>query len=251
MGTNNVVVYSNDSEETVTVTGLTSGTTYYVAVYAYSATGFLLQYHFLLPGGSKTTTPKDADSDITRAVGGESATPIEYYTYQAASNLTEGGSASLFTFNINDSATGTDGLRTILTAISFDITNHENLRMLALFDGTTNIAELEVAENIINNTLSFAELSIVATSGMSKAVNVRATFLERVDDGEQIELTISAVSAKASGSTFADGNGGGATTDITTSSDVNAIAVTATALAITAPKVALVSQDFKLTVTAS
>ena len=144
---------------------------------------------------------------------------------------------------------------TILSEISFELESHENLRTLALFAGGINIAELEVAENIINNTLSFAELSIVATSGMSKAVNVRATFGEDVDDGEQIELTISAVTAAASGSsTFAAGDGapsGGsaATTDITTSSDVNAIVVTATALAITAPKVALVSQDFKLTVT--
>ena len=54
LGTNNVVVYSNDSEETVTVTGLAPGTTYHVAVYAYSAIGFC--YNTTSPARGSTST---------------------------------------------------------------------------------------------------------------------------------------------------------------------------------------------------
>ena len=125
----NVVVYSGDLS-TVTVTGLTSGRTYYVAVYAYNATGFC--YNTASPArGSKTTTVAN-DSDITAVAGGETPS-IDYGGFQTASGLTTTNSASLFTFSINDSGTA-DALSTTVTDISFEITNYENLRTLALFD---------------------------------------------------------------------------------------------------------------------
>ena len=239
----NVVVYSGELA-TVTVTGLTSGVTYYVAVYGYNADRFC--YNTALPAtGSKTAIVPDATSTITRVDGGESPTPIAYFGLQNALDLEDTNSVSLFTFNINDAGTA-DVLPTILTAISFEITNYENLKVLALFDGDMNIAELEVA----GNTVAFTSLSIKATPGSSKAVNVRATFSENVDDGEQIGLTILSVTAGASGSTFAEANGGGAATVITGSADINAIAVVATILAIEVPGTTRIVDDFEITVTA-
>ena len=236
----NVVVYSGELE-TVTVTDLTPGTTYYVAVYAYNATGFCYNTTSPARGSKATTTPNDADSDITR-VGGE--TPeIDYHRFQTASDLTTANSASLFTFSINDKGMGTEALSTTVTAISFDITNHQYLRTLALFAEGLPIAELDVASNTVDFT-SF--LPIVATSSSSKEVNVRATFVEDVDDGEEIGLTISAVTADASGSVFAENHGGGATT----ATDTNAIDVTATIFAITAPDKVQVGTDFRVAVTA-
>ena len=239
----NVVVYSGELA-TVTVTGLTSGVTYYVAVYGYNADRFC--YNTALPAtGSKTAIVPDATSTITRVDGGESPTPIAYFGLQNALDLEDTNSVSLFTFNINDAGTA-DVLPTILTAISFDITNYENLKVLALFDGDMNIAELEVA----GNTVAFTELNIQAADGMMKQVNVRATFSENVDDGEQIGLTILSVTAGASGSTFAEANGGGAATVITGSADINAIEVIATELVITAPELVKIGADFDLTVRA-
>ena len=241
----NVVVYSGDAS-TVTVTGLTIGTTYYVAVYAYNTARFCYNTASPARDSKRTTTPNDEDSDITAVVGGETAA-IDYQLYQDRSDLTMRNSASLFTFSINDKGQGTEALSTTVTAISFEITNHQYLRTLALFDGTADgaefIKELRVARN--TNTLSFTDLSIVATPRSSKKVNVRATFSGNVDDGEQIGLTISAVEANALGSLFAVGYGGGAATVSS-----NQIEVTATVLAITAPAQALVSADFDLTVTA-
>ena len=135
----NVVVYSEELE-TVTVTDLTPGITYYVAVYAYNATSFCYNTTSPARGSKATTTPNDADSDITR-VGGETA-EIAYYGLQTASDLTTANSASLFTFSINDKGQGTEALPTTVTAISFEITNHQYLRTLALFDGTADGADL-------------------------------------------------------------------------------------------------------------
>ena len=244
--TDNVVVYSGELA-TVTVTGLTPGETYHVAVYAYNADRFC--YNTVSPAiASKATIVSDTDSDITRAVGGGETDNIDYSTYQATSDLTEGGSVSLFTFNIDDKGTA-DGLPTIVTAISFDITNHENLRVLALFDGTMRLAELEIT----SNTVAFTGLDIQALDNGNKDVNVRATFLESVDDGEQIGLTITSVTAAATGSsTFAADNGGGATTDITTSTASNAIVVTAVKLVLTeVPTATLKNVAFEVVVTAA
>ena len=144
---------------------------------------------------------------------------------------------------------GTEALPTTVTAISFEITNHENLRTLALFDGTADgadlIKELDVAGNIAINTLSFTELDIRVASRMTKAVNVRATFVKDVDDGEEIGLTISDVTADASGSVFAENHGGGAATISS-----NQIAVVATKFAITAPGRVQVGTAFEVVVTA-
>ena len=241
--TDNVVVYSGELA-TVTVTGLTPGETYHVAVYAYNADRFC--YNTVSPAiASKATIVSDTDSDITRAVGGGETDNIDYSMYQAASNLLVGTSASLFTFQIND--VGADGLKTILTEISFEITNHENLRVLALFDGTMRLAELEIT----SNTVAFTGLDIQALSAGNKDVNVRATFLESVDDGEQIGLTITSVTAAATGSsTFAADNGGGATTDLTNDAS-NAIVVTAVKLVLTeVPTATLKNVAFEVVVTA-
>ena len=252
VGNDNVVVYSNDSnEQTVTVTGLTPESTYYVAVYAYNAVRFC--YNTESPAiGFKSTTPIDGNSDIT-AVGGEATTAIEYFRYQRDAVLTENRSVSLFTFSINDN-TGTDVLPTIVTEISFDITNYENLKTLALFDGAMNIAELAVGSNTV--TFMLDPTLIVAPNGSSKEVNVRATFSDNVDDGEQIGLTISAVSAASSdSSTFVATNGAppggsGVTTNLSGSTDTNAIAVTATELAIEALDQVQVGAAFEVAVTA-
>lgn len=249
LGSGNIVVYAGTSStQTVTVTGLTQGTTYHVAVYEYNTADNCYNVDSPATGSNDTTTPNDSDSDIT-ANGGESS-DIDYTMYQDASSLTTTNSASLFTFSINDKAT-TDAVSTIVTDISFDITNHENLRTVALFEGANASAttELDVAGTISGSTLTFSGLSLEATTGASLDVTVRATFLDVVDDEEQIQVAITSVTADATGSVFAAADAGAAASDVSTA-DLNAVEVTATEFAIDAPASAQLNADFAVTATA-
>ena len=119
-------------------------------------------------------------SFITRVSGGETAS-IDYSMHQGASNLLEGTSTSLFTFKITD--VGTDGLPTILNNITFLLENHTNLRVLALFHGSTFLAELNVPAAIELNGgeyyLSFEDLGFEVESDDNEDVNVRGYFLRR------------------------------------------------------------------------
>ncbi|MCB0497097.1 MAG: lamin tail domain-containing protein [Cyclobacteriaceae bacterium] len=239
LGMGNFVVFAGTSStQTVTVTGLTQGTTYHVAVYEYNSSDNCYNVDTPATGSNDTTTPNDADSDIT--ANGGTTSDIDYATYQTASTLTDANSVSLFMFDINDKGT-TDAQPTTLTDISFSISNFENVRTIALFDGATNVAEMSSAA-----TVDFTGLSIEAASGMSKSIAVRATFMESVDDEEQIQLAITSATADAGGSVFAAADAGGAESSIATA-DLNAIAVTATAFEITAPTSVQINVDFGIT----
>ncbi len=131
-------------------------------------------------------------------------------------------------FSLND-VTGSpfnDGLATTLTALSFSVTGSSNLEKIALYDGTTELAEVTAAA-----TTSFSGLSLSAASGASKIFSVRVTFKTTVTDNAQPQLTISSATSDPTGSLFAAANAGGASSSI--AGDNNRIEVTATKLAFT------------------
>ena len=236
------------AEVTINIGSLSGATQYYVHIVAADDEGTPNEQSAATTV-TATTFNNDGDSDITAVAAGETSN-INYSSFQDAATLTTGNSVSLFAFSINDKAT-TDMVSTIVTGISFDITNHENLRTLALFEGTntTSTAELDVAGNISTNTVAFSRLNLEAATGGTLEVTVRATFLNAVDDEEQIQLTISNAIADGVGSSFAMANAGGAASDISTT-DLNAIAVTATLFDIVAPTSVAPATDFTVTATA-
>jgi endonuclease I len=164
------------------------------------------------------------ESDIIKNTSWSEPQNIDYTNYITASGLTTTNSIEVGKFTIRDGGsdnTDADGVSTILTDIQFGIDNYENIDAIALFDGSTNIAEIT---NITSN-LSFSGLNIEATDEGTKDFSVYVSFKSSVTDNQNINFTISSVSADAGGSGFATSDGGGASTDNTGSN--NKIVVTA------------------------
>jgi len=152
---------------------------------------------------------------------------IAYANYQAASGLTTSNSIAVGTFDIRDGgsdANDSDTAATTLNAISFTVTNPGILRTLAIFDGATNVGEI----NTVTGTATFTGLSLVAADDITKPFTLRATFKSVVTDNEQFSFTVNSATAASAGSVFAAANAGGAATS--TTGDNNRIEVTATKL---------------------
>ena len=84
-----------------------------------------------------------AQSDIVRASAFTEPANIAYASYQAATGLTTGNSIEMARFTIRDggAAADADAVGTTLSAITFNVANGAALRRVALFDGSTEIAE--------------------------------------------------------------------------------------------------------------
>lgn len=151
-------------------------------------------------------------------------TNIDYTAYQSASGLTNGNSIEVGQFVIQDGggSADADALATTLTACSLTVANSDNLRALAIFDGTTNVAEI----TSVLPTSFFSGLNLVATDDGSKTFSIRATFKTSVTDNQQIQFTMASATASSPGSAFAAANAGGATTSVT--GDNNRIEVSTT-----------------------
>jgi hypothetical protein len=167
----------------------------------------------------------DSDSDIIRDASFTEPANIAYGSYQE-SNLT-GSSLEVARFLIRDggASADADGDDTTLTDLTLSIANHANVRRVALYDGTTEIAEMDAGA-----TVTFTGLSgLVAADDGTKSFSVRASFQSSVTDNQQVSFTITAATADSGGSTFAAADAGGAAS--ATGGDANRIEVTATKLA--------------------
>lgn len=165
-------------------------------------------------------------SDIIIASGFTEPENIAYASNQAT-DATDANSVEVARFTLRDggsAANDADALSTTLTAISFTVTNHANLRRVALYDGTTELGEVAAAA-----TVNFTGLTLAAADNSSKNFSIRVTFAATVTDRQQFSFTVSSVTADGAGSLFAAANGGAAASS--TTGDRNKIQVTATALA--------------------
>lgn len=185
-------------------------------------------------------------SDIIRASGFTEPANVAYGSYQAT-DITSANSIEMARFTIRDGggSADSDSASTTLTAISFSVANGGILRRVALYDGTS-----EVAEVAGGTTVSFGGFSgLVAADGGTKNFSVRATFNASVTDNEQLQFTVSSATADSGGSMFATGDAGGAASD--TTGDANRIEVTATKLVLSSvPSSVTVGQNFTITVQA-
>ncbi len=178
----------------------------------------------------------DSESDIIKASGWSEPTNIAYTTYSASSGLTTANSIEVAKFTIRDGGsdnTDNDAASTKVTDLEINIPNYSIIAAVALFDGSTNIAEVT---NISGSNIAFNSISagITAADNSTKDFSVYMTFKTAVTDNDNFQITISSVTAASTGSGFAEYHGGGAATD--NSGDNNKIEVTADRLDFTIDK---------------
>ncbi|MDT0559390.1 T9SS type A sorting domain-containing protein [Ichthyenterobacterium sp. W332] len=185
-----------------------------------------------LTGNITTTAPNDLESNII-TTSFDPSDNIDYTLYNVTSGLTIANAIKIGEFNIQDGGddlTDSDGVSTILTDISFNISAFDNLAAIALFDGTTNVGETATISDTVSVNALNGGTGIEALDDSIKTFDVYATFNNSVTDNDQIELTINSATADvASGSGFEFFDAGGAITP--TLGDDNRIEVTASALA--------------------
>lgn len=189
-----ITIVSNDSDEG-TYTLLLTGTS------TVSATSTIS-----LPSGpSYTYTPT-----------------IPYELFQSPNIISPATGFEIITFRIND-ANNSENLPTILTDLTISISNSDNIRRVALYDGIIELAEEDGAAEV-----TFNGLSLEAPANGSKTFQVLVTFNQTVTDNQNISIKIKAATAHEDGSSFALATAGGATSSA--SASVNKIVVTAVAL---------------------
>jgi autotransporter-associated beta strand protein len=119
------------------------------------------------------------------------ATPtnINYLLYQET-NLTT-ASLDISEFRIRDGGvtnTDADILGTTLNAITLNITNWANLRRIALYNGTTEIAEAAVSGPTVTFT-GLTGASVTAPDNGNRIITVKASFQTTVTDNQQFIIT--------------------------------------------------------------
>ena len=181
-------------------------------------------YTFTVTG---TGTVSSASDIITNA-GFSYSSNIAYASFQTASTLITGNAVAVNGLTLRDggATTDADNLATILTAISFTTVGSTAIRTAALFDGTTNIAEVAVNGA---TTIAFSGLTLTAADAATKNFELRVTYQATVTDNQQITFTVSSATASASTSGFAAANAGAAVSSAI--SDINRLEVTADRLA--------------------
>jgi len=176
-----------------------------------------------------TALPISTLSDIIRSSSFTEPENIAYQNFQTT-NIPSGspttGAIKIGEFTIRDGggASDADGLSTILSSITFSVSNHTNVRRLALYNGTTEVGTEQAGAAAV----TFTGLNLTAPDNGSFTFDVYASFNTAVTDNQQIQLTVTAASVGSGSSSFAASNAGGAATS--TTSDRNRIEVTATRL---------------------
>jgi fibronectin-binding autotransporter adhesin len=170
-----------------------------------------------------------SSSDVIRSTAFSEPQNILYAQYQTNAIQSSGagnGNIKIGEFVIRDggaAASDLDGFSTTVTALSFTLANHTNIRRLTLYDNATS--SFIGTEQTGTATVNFSGLNIVVPDNGTRVISIYASFTTAVTDNQQISLTVSSVTAPAAGSGFAAANGGGAATS--TTGDDNRIEVVA------------------------
>lgn len=228
------IVYNGTISNTdVEVTNLSPGTTYHYAIYAYNGTtsGDRENYLTSSPGTGTESTTGSANSNASDIIAHASfiePSDIAYATYQENTNLTDVNSLEVAKFTLRDGGASNndgDGHTTTLNAITFNISNNSVLRRVALYNGSTELAEA----NVTGSSITFNGLTLIASDDNNVDFSLRVSFQDLVTDNTQFSFTINSVTADIAGSTFAAVDAGGAVSS--TTGDRNRIEVTASELA--------------------
>ncbi len=167
----------------------------------------------------------NSSSDIILETTFTEPSNIPYINYQSTDIINDGNDIEVAQFTIRDGggSSDADDLATTLTDISFALTNSAYIQRVAIYDGTTEIAETAGAA-----TVTFSGITLTAPDNGSKTFSIRVSFNSTVTDNDQFQFTVTSATADATGSTFAATDAGGASSTIT--GDENRIEVVASAL---------------------
>jgi len=192
------------------------------------------------------SAPGSLSSDLIADGAYSYLSNIDYSLYQSASSLTTGTSAGVMGLIIRDGGAAgndADALATTLTSITFSTGGSTAIRTAALFDGTTNVAEVAVNGA---TSFTFSSLSLSAADDATKNFELRVTYQSEVTDNQQIQFTAISAAADFSGSGFASPFVQPASS---VAGDINRLIVTADRLAFVQQPPSLVAAYAGITVT--
>lgn len=256
LGTGNFVVYSSTGNN-VTVTGLSASTTYHVSVFEYNGSGSGSNFLLTTPatGSQSTSAAVSSASDIVSA--NNETNNIDYASKQSADMTGTSDGVRVWSFTLRDGggSADADAFGTELNSITIGkggsntVSSWTNtVRRAALYDGSTEVAEVDVT----GETISFTGLSgagVTAADDGSKTLDLYLTFETAVTDNQQFHFLVTAVTDNPAMSQIAAADAGAASSSVT--GDANKIEVTATKLVFTAvPGQAEINSVFSVSIAA-
>ena len=191
-------------------------------------------YDFAIQGTGTPSNLSDVIANATYLASGYNSN-ILYKDYQIATITNTSNSIDLFKFDIRDggSATDADGLPTILSGITFNVTNLSNIRTAALFNGNALVSAVPTI-NTGAGTIAFSGLSganVTAADGSTNSLTLRVSFNATVTDNQQIQVTIASANCTVAGSNTSSTFAAFTSVVSSTTSDRNRIEVMASKLA--------------------
>ncbi len=229
-------IITSSSATSTSVTGLTGSTNYYFMLIPFNWNGansptYNYRTAATIPVTNATTlvTPAMTSDIIFNSSSPSSQNQnIAYIDYQGTTltNTGTGTNGSIGVMGITVRDFGGDALPTILTGITFSVTNVANIRSARMFNGNSPIGSAVAVNG--SSPIVFTGLSESCTNNSTLALNLRVTFLSTVTDKHKMVFTITSATA-ATGSTsslFAAADAGGAVSE-NTGGDINRIQVTA------------------------
>lgn len=230
----------------ISSTGLTNG----------SSNSFVLGYSAI----SNIIKDTNFKSTSTYASGDGYPENILYNMYQASTFTANTDGIALERFILQDGggSNDADGTATKLQTITLNISNYQYLRTVAIYDGSTKIAERAVAGNITNisgitGDLVFPSL-LSAFQANDNGINdftVFATFNQTaILDNEVIQVRVNGATPAAVSSSFVAGGTVTTFAPLNASESENKIEVVATQIDFTVPASASISVPFTVQVKA-
>ncbi len=234
-------IITNTATTTTSITGLSGSTQYYFTLIPFNwNTSIAATYNYrtsaTIPGTNATTLVQPStSSDIIASTGYTYNSNINYLTHQIATITNTTNSLDLFRFDIRDGggAADADVLPTILNAITFNVTNIDNIRTAALFNSNA-LVNATPTINYGGGTISFSGLSganVTAADGGTNTLTLRVSFLNTVLDNSQMQITIAAANSTAAGTSTSSLFSSFTSVVSSTTADRNRIEVTADRLA--------------------
>jgi len=160
-------------------------------------------------------------------------TNIPYLNYQSTDIGMTGNAIEVGSFILKDGngTSDADNLPTLLTNITFTLSNSSNVRSIALYEGSTQMGTDENGAE----SVSFNGLTLEAPDNGAKTFTIRISYNDVVTDNAVTHFTITAATASPTGSAFLYSHSGTLEADSSAAKTViagdnNKIEVTATKL---------------------